>query len=137
MAQGGFSAHLVTVIVDGIIVTGFADGDFVSADHDSDDTAAFEGADGYVATADKPAERLGTVEIKLMQTSLANTTLAKLMATKTFVRVQIYNAKGGELALMSRGKLKKAPAIAYGKDVKERTWTFIGKLRKSIAGFEE
>lgn len=136
-AQGGYSAHQITVIVNGVIISGFAAGDFVTADHETDDTEAFEGADGYVATADKPEFRLGTIELVLAQTSLANNELSAILAGRTLVPVQVFNPKGGELALMPQAKLKKSPPIAYGTGIKDRTWAFIGKLRKSHAGYDE
>lgn len=133
--QGGYVASHVTVVVDGLIMSGMATDDFVEWDHDTDDSAVYEGADGHVAVALMPEERAGFVRFKLAQTSLANNQLQALLATKKVVSIVVRNPWGGEGCVMARGTLKKAPPGAFGRTVKDRTWEFVGKLRKVHGGY--
>lgn len=134
--QGGYAAHQVAIVVGGAVITGFADGDFVTADHDTDESEALEGADGYISMSSRPADRLGTIEIVLAQTSLANNELQALTAPGTSVPVQVYNPQGGELASMPQARLKKGPPVKYGKSAGTRSWTFHGRLTLNRAGFD-
>lgn len=132
--QGGYVGSEVTVVVDGLIMSGLANDDFVEWDHDTDDSTLYEGID-HVAVALNPKERAGFVRFKLSQTSLANNQLQALLEAKRVVSVVVRNPLGGEGCVMTRGTLKKAPAGVFGRAVKERTWEFVGKLRKVHGGF--
>lgn len=134
--QGGYTAQNVSIVVGGALITGFGDGDFVNADHDTDESEAMEGADGYISMSNRPPERLGTIEITLAQTSLANNELQALVFAGTSVPVQIYNPQGGELASMPQARLKKGPPVKYGKTAGSRAWIFHGKLTLNRAGFD-
>lgn len=134
--QGGYAAHQVAIVVGGAVITGFADGDFVSADHDTDESEAIEGADAYISMSSRPPDRLGTIEITLAQTSLANNELQALTATGLSVPVQVFNPQGGELASMPQARLKKGPPVKYGKSAGSRAWTFHGRLTLNRAGFD-
>lgn len=134
--QGGYTASQVAIVVGGAVITGFGDGDFVNADHDTDESEALEGADGYISMSNRPPERLGTIEITLAQTSLANNELQALVFAGTSVPVQIYNPQGGELASMPQARLKKGPPVKYGKSAGSRPWIFHGKLTLNRAGFD-
>lgn len=135
--QGSYAAHLLAITVGGAVITGLADGDVVSADHDTDQTDALEGADGYISMSTRPAARLGTIELTLAQTSLANNELEALTSLGTSLPVQIFNPLGGELASMSQGRLKKGPPIKYGKSAGSRPWIFTGRLILNRAGFAD
>lgn len=134
--QGGYAAHQVSIVVSGAIITGFADGDFVTADHDTDESEAIEGADSYISMSSRPADRLGTIEIVLAQTSLANNELQALTAPGVSVPVQVFNPQGGELASMPQARLKKGPPVKYGKSAGSRSWIFHGRLTLNRAGFD-
>jgi len=135
--QGGYAAHLLAITAAGALLTGTGDGDFFNAEHDSDETEPTEGADGYIAMSSRPKERLGTIEITLAQTSLANNELEILTASGLPIPIQCFNPQGAECAFMGAAMVKKAPGVKYGQKAGSRVWVFTGKLRLNRAGFSQ
>lgn len=125
--QGTYSAEQVIVTIGGRIITGFADGDFITASFDSDRYTAKAGADGEVARS-KTADRMGTIEIVLAHTSAANaelTDLFKLNLTSgvdDIVDVTVADLSGTGLATASAAWLKTAPDFVRGKEISETSW---------------
>lgn len=125
--QGTYSAEQVIVTVGGVIVTGFGDGDFITASYESDRYTAKAGADGEVARS-KTADRMGTIEIVLAHTSAANAELTDLFklnlasGVDTIVDITVADLSGTGLATASAAWLKTAPSFVRGKEISENTY---------------
>lgn len=126
--QGTYSAEQVIVTVGGVIVTGFGDGDFITAKHDEDRYTHKVGADGEVGRA-KNANRAGTIEIVLASTSRANRELGDLFklslmgGTDEPVSVSVADLSGNSECYASTAWLKTSPDFSRGKEISEQTWT--------------
>lgn len=125
--QGTYAAEKVCVTVGGVIISGFADGDFITAAYDDDRFVKHVGADGEVSRA-KTASKSGTIEIVLSQTSKANDELnaifglASMAGIDPAVPVAVADLSGRSLVAASNAWLKTAPEMVFGKEVGERTW---------------
>jgi hypothetical protein len=121
----------LTVIVGGVIVSGFIDGDFITAKRDEDLYMKRVGADGHVARA-RNGNKSGSIEIKLLQSSPAVTELSALVALDNFlfdgdilIPIAIMSpGDGSELVVSTQSWLKSAPEMVFGKEVGERSFIF-------------
>lgn len=132
----------LTVIVGAVIVSGFIDGDFITAKRDEDLYMKRVGADGTVARA-KNGNKSGTIEIKLLQSSPAVNLLSALVALDNFksdggvlLPIAILSpGDGKELVAATKCWLKTPPEIMFGKEVGERSFVFdCADLKLSLAG---
>lgn len=121
----------LTVIVGGVIVSGFSDGDYITAKRDEDLYMKRVGADGHVARA-RNGNKSGTIEIKLLQGSPAVAQLSALVALDNFlfdgdviIPISIVSpGDGAELVSSTQSWLKTAPEMVFGKEVGERSFVF-------------
>jgi hypothetical protein len=126
--QGTYAAEKVVITVGSVIVTGFTDGDFITAKYDEDRYTHKAGADGEVGRA-KTASRAGTIEITLSATSDANDELSLLFNLGQLggidppVPVSVADLSGTSLAAAAKAWIKTAPDMTFGKDIGERVWT--------------
>lgn len=126
--QGTYSAEQVIITVGGVILSGWADGDFITAKYDEDRYSTMIGADGEIARS-KTASRAGTIEIVLAHTSLANTELSALFNLSLIggidgpIPVGVADLSGRGLITASKCWIKTAPDWVRGKEVGENTWT--------------
>ncbi|CAB4197767.1 Bacteriophage rv5, Orf52 [uncultured Caudovirales phage] len=132
----------LTVIVGGVIVTGFTDGDFITAKRDEDLYMKRVGADGHVARA-RNGNKSGTIEIKLLQSSPAVNEIAALVALDNFlydgdilIPISVVNpGDGAELVVATQAWLKTPPEMVFGKEVGERSFVFdCADLKLSLGG---
>jgi len=132
----------LTVIVGGVIVSGFIDGDFITAKRDEDLYMKRVGADGHVARA-RNGNKSGSIEIKLLQSSPAVNELSALVALDNFlfdgdvlIPIAIMSpGDGAELVVSTQSWLKTPPEIVFGKEVGERSFLFdCADLKLSLAG---
>lgn len=127
--QGTYAAEKVVVTVGGVIVTGWGDGDYITAKYDEDRYMAKVGADGEVGRS-KNASRLGTIEMVLSSSSKANDELSSLFnlgqigGIDSPVPVAVSDLSGRDAAFCSNGWLMTTPEMVKGKEVGERTWVF-------------
>ena len=127
--QGTYAAEKVIVTVGGVIVTGFADGDFVTAKYDEDRATKKVGADGEVGRS-RTASKAGTIEVVISATSKANDelsalfNLAQIGGFDTPIPVGIADLSGRSVAGASKCWLKTAPDMVFGKEIGDRTWVF-------------
>lgn len=142
MAATTYDPTKLNVIVGGVIVTGFSDGDFITAKRDEDLYMKRVGADGHVARA-RNGNKSGTIEIKLLQSSPAVNQLAALVALDNFffdgnvlIPIAIVSpGDGAELVATTSAWLKTPPEMVFGKEVGERTFVFdCADLKLSIGG---
>lgn len=126
--QGTYAAEKVIVIVGGVIVSGFTDGDFVTAQYDEDRYFKKVGADGEVGRS-KNASKSGTIEITLSGTSGANDLLNGLFALNSLsgidspIPVAVTDLSGRTLIAATKAWLKTAPPVTLGTEINDRVWT--------------
>ncbi len=121
-----YSPKDVSVIVGGHIVSGYADGAFVSVARNVDLFAVTIGADGE-GTRTKSADRSGRFTITLKQTSESNAVLAALnqadeLNNGGLVPVIVRDSQGNSLHTCEQAWIVKAPDAGYGKDLENREW---------------
>lgn len=125
--QGTYAAEKVVVTVGGVIISGFGDGDFVTAAYDEDRFMKYVGADGEVGRS-KNASKAGTIEIVLSQTSKANDELNAIFGLSSMagidlaIPVAVADLSGRSLCFASKAWLKTSPEMIYGKEIGDRTW---------------
>ena len=132
----------LVVIVGGVIVSGFIDGDFITAKRDEDLYMKRVGADGHVARA-RNANKSGTIEITLLQSSPAVNELAALVALDNFyfdgdvlIPISILSpGSNSELVVSTQSWLKTPPEMVFAKEVSDRKFVFdCGDLKLSLGG---
>lgn len=142
MTTSTYDSTKLTVIVGGVIVSGFSDGDFIMAKREEDLYTKRVGADGHVARV-RNGNKSGTIEIKLLQGSPAVAELSALVALDNFlfdgdvlIPISVVSpGTGNELVSSTQSWLKSAPEMSFGKEVGERTFVFdCAELQLSLAG---
>jgi len=125
--QGTYSADKVIIAIGGVNVSGFADGDFVSAKFDEDRYMKKSGADGEVGRSRNPS-KAGTIDITLSQTSQANDGLSALFSLDAIgtydapISISVADLSGRSLATASKAWIKTSPDLTFGKEIGDRVW---------------
>lgn len=88
MAIASYDAKSVSVIVDGVYITGFAEGSFVEAEKMEDTFQTSVGAQGDVGISEVN-NPIGTITVTLQQTSPSVAYLNRLAASKRIVPVWV------------------------------------------------
>lgn len=126
---GTYDPSKVIVTIGGVIVSGFGDGDFITAKYDEDRYKKYSGADGEVSRS-KTASRAGSVEVVLAQTSKANDELSALFNLALFggtdgvFPIGVADLSGRTVIAAAKCWIKTAPDATFGVEVTDRTWTF-------------
>lgn len=119
-----FDIRDVNVIVDGLFLTGFAEGTPITASKDEENYSTHVGAKGEVSRA-RNADPMGTITVTLKNTSDSNTQLNRLAKGIDTFPVQIVDANslkkqaGGSIAW-----LEKPADLDWGAEVETIEWTF-------------
>ena len=126
MALKTYDPKQISVIVGGAIMSGYADGEFVTSERNEDAYSMAAGADGEVSRV-KSNNKSGRITITLQQTSDSNTILTAFAAADELsnsgvVPVIIKDLKGVTLVSAARAWIVKYPATPFGKDVQNRAW---------------
>jgi hypothetical protein len=112
-----FDFKKVSTIVDGIIITGWMDGEVISVEKNEDDVIPHVGAGGDVTYAES-ADKTGTITLTLKQTSSSLPHLQELRKSKRLFPIQILDVNsrayktGG-----TEAKILKMPPRTYGSEV--------------------
>lgn len=128
-----FSPKRVSVSVNGAIITGFADGTFVSIEMNSDAFTKVVGADGEVARS-ASADESGQITITLLQTSASNKILndfhnADRLSLNGQGSVSIVDTNGTTLVAGADAWVKKHAVVEFGKEIVGREWVIdVGRL---------
>lgn len=145
MAAGArvYSSNQVKISIAGLLIAGgYADGDFVTVERDTEAFGDVVGTDGEVtrfATNDNRA----TVTVRLMQSSSMNKILSDLHnADKSAEggagvgRLLIEDLNGGTLHEAAACWIQNDPASSYGREVSEREWVIrVANLRSSFGEY--
>lgn len=112
----------------GLVITGFADGEFIKAERAEDTFTAHVGAGGEEARV-MSRNRMGSVTITLMQTSLSNDILSALQVADELAGTGsgplfIKELNGTTAVLAPNAWIKKPPAMGRGKEMGNVEWVF-------------
>ncbi|AFU62373.1 hypothetical protein [Escherichia phage EC6] len=115
----------------GIAIEGFAPDSFLRLQRTSPLVTPVVGAGGQVALT-RSADKTGTIEIELMQTSLSNQMLSAIQAKQDNMELEedissnfvIYDPSGSVLATGINAWLQELPQIELGRDQNSKTWIF-------------
>ncbi|MED3932965.1 phage structural protein [Priestia megaterium] len=121
-----YDAQLVTVIVDGRFITGFADGSFVSSEKDEESYTTKIGAQGDVARS-KVNNPLGTITLTLLQESPSNRYLKQKAKTDALFPIWVTapDGQGGtEKSGGTQAYIKKLPSKEYEEESGSREYEF-------------
>lgn len=118
----------VLVYFAGILVQGFADGEFIAVEQMSDGFTSVVGSDGEVARS-KSNDRRVKVTIKLLQTSSANALLSAAhiadLAAPNGVGASVLTIEdlhGGSIVQGAQAWIVKFPDAPYDRTAKSREW---------------
>lgn len=122
-----YNPDLVVITVGGVIIQGFADGEFITVEPI---TPAFQeetGTDGEVALSPSNDRRLKVV-IKLIQTSVSNAYLSSLLnesindPTIPTFEFNMEDTLGGSVAHGAEAWIVSFPSRSYDRTAKSREW---------------
>ena len=118
------------LLVNGVDIDGFDEGDDTIALDRLNDSAAHKiGTDGEM-TVSISADRSGTVVFRLMQSSSSNSYLSGLIAAQengAFVPifVQFKDVKGGDFGSGTQGYITKPAGMSRGENANAQEWTIV------------
>lgn len=119
----------VIVTFGGVPITGYTDGDFIEVSpNDADGFKKQVGADGEVGRS-QSNDNTNNVTITLMQSSMSNAHFQSIrtadkLSGKTILPLSITDMNGASLQFWPEAWIKGDPTWGYGKEMKERQWTF-------------
>ena len=123
-----YDASEVVIIVSGVTIEGFADGDFVVVDDDEDAYTMQVGTDGEAARS-KTNNRGATMTINTLQTSAANTQLSVLhnldRNSSGGAGIGPFLCKdnsGNALYNAENSWIQKRPTATFGREAQAREW---------------
>lgn len=107
----------VSVIVDGVYITGYHDGSVIKVEKNEDDVTPHVGADGEVTYAES-ADQTGKITITLKQTSSSLPFLQQLRKSKRIFPIQIVdNNTNAYRTGGSEARILKMPDREWGNEV--------------------
>lgn len=117
MATTTYDFKKVSVIINGVFITGFMDGEPIKLEKNEDDVIAHVGADGGVTYAES-ADQTGKITITLKQTSSSLPFLQQLRKSKKIFPIQIVdNNTNAYRAGGSEARILKMPDRSWGTEV--------------------
>lgn len=120
MSMTTYDAREVTTVVDGIILTGFQDGDMVSFGKDNNFVEVQVDAQGEASAAINN-DSLGTFTVNLSASSPFNKKMIQLANTRKQFSISIKHKS--ERASATKAFIEKTPDGAFGKSTGSRTYT--------------
>lgn len=123
-----YDSNQVQVAFAGVPVQGYADGDFLTINHEADAFSDVVGTDGQVSRS-KTNDRRATVEIILMSTSPTNDLFSAIYKADleapggAGVGSFLVTDLNGTSLYTGQGWIMRAPDVTYGREANERTWT--------------
>ena len=136
-----YDPNRVSIILGGIPMQGFADGDFLEITYVSDQFMEVAGTDGEVSRS-KSNDNRATVTVRLMQTSKTNALLSALVNTDLNAdggagvgAFLVADLSGNTLLQSENAWIKKIPDQSFGRESQERAWTIMcDELRSFVGG---
>lgn len=107
----------VSVIVDGVFIVGFMDGEPIQVEKNEDDITPHVGAGGDVTYAES-ADQTGTITLTLKQTSASLPFLQQLRKSKRIFPIQIVDSNTNTYRVGgSEARIVKMPSRSWGAEV--------------------
>jgi hypothetical protein len=136
-----YDADQVSITLNGIpIDSGFADGEFLRIEQESDAFTDVAGTDGEV-TRSKTRDNRATITILLMQSSSGNALLTALLevdkSTPGGAGVGVFQARdrqGTSIHLAAECWISKAPDVSYDREATPREWTLRAANLENFVG---
>lgn len=129
MALKNYSPDAISLSLNGIPISGFADGEFIRIEKESDAFADVVGTDGEVSRSRTNDDR-ATVTVMLMQTSDSNVLLSALHNLDKETPggagvgvLLIRDAQGNSLYTASECWISKEPDVSFDREPTSREWT--------------
>jgi len=121
-----YAPDLVILSVNGVPITGYADGTFISVAPATDRFTKVVGADREVARS-KSNDNTHEVTITLLSTSLSNDYLSTLLNADKLANagkftLQIKDLGGTTLMFWQSAWIRTPPTVEYSKEITERAW---------------
>ena len=120
-----------SLLVDGVEITGYFEGDdVIAAERLEDSTSHVVGADGQMALA-LNANRSGTITFRLKQTSPSNAYMsglvnaAEALGKSAIITAQMTNVDTGELAIGTKGYITKPSPMQRGSGINSQEWVIV------------
>ena len=122
----------------GVIVTGFADGSFISMTRSGDVFEKRKGADGSVDRINKNANDF-TVQLTIMQTSPTNDALSALLLVDQSLNTSVLpltvkDLSGTTLFFAPQAWIQKDPDDEFSDSLGSRQWTFATGIASKYTG---
>lgn len=115
----------VSVIIGGVIITGFMDGESIATEKNEDDVTAHVGAGGDV-TFSETNDNTATITLTLKQTSSSLAYLQSLRNSKELFQTQIVDANDNTFrAGGSECRITKPPSRSWGNEVTGTEWAIL------------
>lgn len=140
-----YSPAAVSVSWGGFGFEGFGEDSFVTASRSTPNTSAKIGAQGSVGLT-VSADKTGTIEVTLMQTSQTNRYLSAVQnaqdVASTIFRAPflVTDPSGGSLVVCKSAHIQEAPDVTLGADQNEKTWMFFCEdlhYTDAVDGFDQ
>lgn len=124
-----YDPKLVQVIVNGAVISGFAENTVVRVGRRAEGWALTVGVDGE-GTRAKSNDKSGFIEIELMQSSESNALLSDLaiadeLENAGLVAVMVKDGSGKSLHLAEQAFIEKMPDAEYAKTATGRVWRLV------------
>lgn len=122
-----YDAAKVVISFRGVLLSGYADGDFCKVAFDEDAWTKTVGASGEVVRA-KNNNRTGSIEVTLLQSSSSNDYLSAQYNIDELTGVgsgvlQVMDLYGTTL-MVAEAWIKQVPEVTFGKEASQRAWMF-------------
>lgn len=128
----------VAVIVGGRIISGFAEGDAIGVERDTDAWTEQVGAEGEV-TRSKSNNKMGKITLRLQQASESNDVLMGLYAADQLSNAGVFpvlikDNSGRQLHAAEQAWIKKLPAAPLGQESAAREWIIVTDALEMFVG---
>jgi len=127
MAAPTYAPREISITVAGTIITGYAEGTFVTVERTSDAFSMKAGADGLISRTHS-ADRSGTIVLTLKQTSPSNDLLSALQKADELTLnakfpVSVRDSNGTSLHVAGDAWVMKVAQAEYSNEETDREWT--------------
>ena len=139
MSVGTYSAGEVILTVGNAVLSGFADGTFISVERDEQSFTKVVGADGKVSRA-KSNNRSGTLTVTLLDTSPSNDVLSEYLradeaSNEGTFEIEMKDLSGRSRIFSAVGWVQGMPTLEFAKENSEREWVIeLGEMEFFIGG---
>lgn len=138
MTVATYQPDLVTVAFNGVPITGFASGAFVTAARNNDSWSITVGS-GSDATRAKSGDKSGRVTITLLDSSASNAVLSAFAAqdeqTGTVVgALLVKDLSGADVVTAGTAWIVKPPDLEKSNESSNREWVFETDVLEIVAG---